>query len=84
MTKRKYNQAIYIECSPIQESPEKYYKQIIKKAGLPEKPILSKEMGMWGWDYNDIPEEEWLEKRKIVDKEMLLLYEEGFIAFGMC
>jgi len=76
------DQTIELDCPPGGLRPGDLIGGVIEGTGLPKREDCSRFFGHWVWDYNDIPEDQWMEVNPIIEKRITALYNAGRIRYG--
>ena len=75
-------QTIELDCPPGSPRPGDLIYGVIAGTGLPERHSVSRLMGNWTWDYNDIPIEKWEAIQPTLIERITKLYNSGRIRYG--
>lgn len=75
-------QTIELDCEPGYPRPSDLIGDVIKGTGLPTREHVSASFGNFTWEYNDIPEEEWLKVKPVLKERITALYNRGTIRYG--
>jgi hypothetical protein len=74
--------SIELDCAPGMTRPGDLIEGVIKDTGLPTREPSTMFFGNWVWDYQDIPDDKWLEIQPTLKERITALYNHGYIRYG--
>lgn len=76
-------QSIELDCPPGSPRPGDLILNVLKGTGLESKiPEPSMCFGNWKWNFSEVPEEKWVEVKKVIKPRITKLYNSGVIRYG--